>query len=60
MLVARYYVYKCRCEGNKPNIMSFLRYLTDKYHVDKHIAIKNQRIETFEQEWCNWISLLLN
>ena len=59
-LVARFYVYKSRCEAKKPNILSFLRYLTEKYYVIRFIAIKNLKIESFEQEWADWIPMLLN
>ena len=60
MIVARYYIYKTRCEDSKPNILSFVQYLTNKHKTMKYIALKNQVFDKFNQEWMPWKCLLID
>lgn len=43
-LVARYFIYKCRCEKIIPDILAFKRYLKMKYDVEKYISGKNLNV----------------
>ena len=57
-LVAKFYVYKCRCEGSLPNMFAFRNYLHDKYCVEKYIAMKNMSIDKFDSDWQRWENFL--
>ena len=54
ILVAKYYIYKSRCEGSLPNIFNFRHYLHDKYCVEKYIAMKNLVLDKFDRDWQGW------
>ena len=54
ILVAKYYVYKCRCEGSLPNLFCFRNYLHDKYCVEKYISMKNLTLDKFNEDWQGW------
>ena len=57
MLVLRFYIYKCRCEGSLPQHVAFIQYLHKKYLVEHEIARQNLKLENFEQRWLKWQSL---
>ena len=54
IMVAKYYIYKSRCEGSLPNIFNFRIYLHDKYCVEKYIAMKNMLLDKFDRDWQGW------
>ena len=54
ILVAKFYIYKSRCEGSLPNLFSFRYYLHDKYCVERYIAMKNLSIDKFDRDWQGW------
>ena len=58
--VARYFVYKSRCEECIPIFASFLNYFKSKYQTIRYIATKNNIIEQFDKEWENWQKLILS
>ena len=58
--VARYFVYKSRCEECIPIFASFLNYFKSKYQTIRYIATKNNIIEQFDKEWENWQELILS
>jgi len=55
LTVAKYYIYKCKCEKLLPNVSVFRRYLKTKYEVEKFIACKNFNIDTFSKMWADWM-----
>ena len=59
MLVLRYFIYKCRCEGSLPAIVPFKQYLHKQYLVELHIARQNYKIVNFEIKWFKWHFLFL-
>ena len=54
MLVVRFYIYKCRCEGSQPVFVSFQQYMKKVYLVQKQIARQNHVLNSFEDKWINW------
>ena len=54
ILVAKFYVYKSRCEGSLPNMFAFRNYIHDKYCVEKYIAMKNMLLDKFDRDWHGW------
>ena len=57
-LVAKYFLYKCRCEDVLPTLLNFRHYLTKYYETEKTIAIKNQTLDRFEMKWNTWNRLV--
>ena len=49
-LVAKYFVYKSRCEEILPVFASFLKYFAMKFETLKYIAMKNFCIDKFNRE----------
>ena len=58
ILILRFFVYKCRCEGSVPTMPAFQHYLHRKYLVDQQIARQNQKSLLFEQNWVKWQTIL--
>ena len=58
LLVCRFYIYKCRCEGAIPNFEHFRKYLTMKYKIEKCIALRNENHDVFNEQWHQYRTLL--
>ena len=58
LLSARFYVYRCRCSNQIPNLWSFIMYLSDLYVVIRFISMKNQTVSKFDKEWEKWKCIL--
>ena len=54
MLVAKYFIYKCRCEETLPTVISFFKYFSMKINTERYIAKKNNKLDKFENEWNMW------
>ena len=54
LLAARFYIYRCRCSGQLPSLLSFVNYLSNLYNVLRYISLKNQNIEKFDRDWQIW------
>ena len=54
VLVAKYFIYKCRCEETLPTTLSFFTYFGMKINTERYIAKKNNRLDNFENEWYKW------
>ena len=58
LVLAKYFIYRCRFQNTAPTVLNFVHYLKNQYTILKHIAMKNQNTEKFENEWEIWIPLL--
>ena len=56
ILVAKYFIYKSRCEECIPIFDSFKTYFKKKIQTVRYIAMKNNALEQFETEWELWKS----
>ena len=54
ILVARYFIYKCKLEGLLPQISNFKMYINSKYKVEKYNAGIRGELESFSQKWEPW------
>ena len=54
ILVARYFIYKCKLEGLLPQISNFKIYINSKYKVEKYNAGIRGELESFSQKWEPW------
>ena len=47
LILTRYYIYKCRINGNRPSITEWIKEVNFFIHVEKMIAIKTDRYPIF-------------
>ena len=50
-LIAKKYIYDCKCINSKPNIYLFKYKLKSYYEAEKLIALENNRTEEFDLKW---------
>ena len=48
ILFAKFYIYKCKFESNKPSIKPFLQQLTHRIRIERTIANNNNK---YKEEW---------
>ena len=58
LILTRYYIYKCRINGNRPSIAEWIKEVTFFIHIEKMIAIKTDRYPIFIKHWGKWLNLL--
>ena len=60
MILAKYFVYKKRCENENaaPNVDAFVLYLKSYYNAMKFIAMKNSNKDRFAEDCSQWKNLL--
>ena len=56
--MCKYYIYKCRCEETIPLLVPFVNYLKSKHHTNKFIALKNDKLEKFNEDWNQWKNIV--
>ena len=54
----RYYIYKCRKNGNRPSITEWIKEVTFLYILKKTIAINYDRYPIFIKHSGKWLNLL--
>ena len=59
ILIAKFYIYKTRCEDASPTFPLFRKYLTNIFEIERFIAMKNHAIENFNDKWTDWDKLIL-
>lgn len=57
-LVAKYFIYKSRCEEVLPVFASFLGYFAKYFETIRYIAIKNMCKDKFDNDWENYKFLI--
>ena len=45
ILLAKYYIFSCKCLKDKPNFNHFKNYMLDKINAEKHIAQRKDKAE---------------
>ena len=58
ILLAKFYVYKCKIENMLPNFQSFMVYLKQKYNIEKYNATVNGVKTKFDQNWSMYATLV--
>ena len=59
ILLAKFYLYRCKYRSNSPRLKFFLLMLKDYYFVQKYNATVYCRIVSFDSEWKRWLPLFL-
>ena len=55
--VAKYFIYKSRCEECIPIFETFKVYFKKKFQIIRYIAMKNNALDQFDIEWELWSNL---
>ena len=51
MLLAKYFIYQCRCAKESINIFKFKKTVYQIKKVEKYIAVKNNKLVKFGMKW---------
>ena len=57
LIITRYYIYKCRINNKRLNLLTWRKEVNRFLSVEKMIAIKNGYFEKFNRHWNKWIVL---
>ena len=50
-LITKQYIYRCRCQQKKPQVLSLLEEFKFNYHIEKIIAKESGRFKKFNSRW---------
>ena len=50
-LIAKQYIYRCRCLGEKPTLIALVAQIRSVENVEKFIAKKNNKLHVHERNW---------
>ena len=51
LMLAKYFIFRCKCQQEKPNLNHFKNYFKDKINIEKHIAIRKGKIDIHHAKW---------
>lgn len=51
ILLAKYFIFKSKCEGKIPSCAMFVQYLCIRLNLEKTIATMKKKINTFNRRW---------
>lgn len=57
LLLAKFYIYKCRCAKREPNITAFKNELGLRYSIEKKIHFCNKTLDKFQSKWRQYHTL---
>lgn len=58
LLLGKQFIYRMKIEEKMPSFNAFKNTIALQYKIDKHISVKTQTQNTFEQKWKTYIDLL--
>ena len=58
ILLAKFFIYKCKVSKNIPRISEFKKYLNIRYETEKYISRVNMTYDKFLAKWYYWENLL--
>ena len=51
IVLAKYFIFKCKCQQEKPNFNHFKNYFKEKINIEKHIAYRKGKAEMHNAYW---------
>ena len=51
LLLARYYIFRCKFNNTKPSILEYLYQIKSKLQLEKQISVTIGRQKAFEKKW---------
>ena len=51
VMLAKFYISKCKWQETAPNLKVFLRILRDKYTVERYLHITTDKLRDFDLQW---------
>ena len=58
LVLCKYFIYRCRCEETIPLVLPFVNYFRIKHQTNRFIALKNCKIEKFNENWELWKNII--
>ena len=60
LLIAKYFIYKCKLNKTKPTLRVFIEKIKLIYHIEREIAKRNDRLQKHYEKWEKNIASLLS
>ena len=60
LLLAKFYIYKCKVQNVKLNINNFKKEVQQKYIIEKHLYYSKNKLALFFTKWSLYHSLVEN
>ena len=51
LLLAKFFIYKCKCENKLPQIQHFICYLRNRFVIEKYVSYINMSHQQFTMQW---------
>lgn len=51
LLFAKFYIYKCKFQNDRPNIRQFIMQLGNRFIIERTLAFKNNKETEFDRNW---------
>ena len=51
LLFAKFYIYKCKFQNDRPNIRQFIMQLENRFIIERTLAFKNNKETEFDRNW---------
>ena len=58
VMLAKFYIYKCKGQETAPNLKVFLRILKDRYSVEIYSHITTDKLHDFDLQWLPYKGLI--
>ena len=58
ILLAKFFIYKCKLNNTLPNYKNYLTYLKNRYQLEYYLAKVNDRVEQFNSNWYQYMVIL--
>ena len=56
-LLAKYYIFKCKCTKDKPSFNHFKNYFKEKLKVEKRIFVRKDKLDIHNAIWTPFIHI---
>ena len=58
-LQAKYFIYSMKCQNKNISLLGLISSIKSMYEINKEIAIKNNKKESFDEAWDGWSNLFI-
>lgn len=59
VVLAKFYIYKCKWHETASNFKAFLRILTNRYTLERYLHITSWKLHEFDLQWLPYKGLLI-
>jgi len=59
ILMAKFYIYKCKLQDTQPILNTFTLLLQNRYNIERYIAAVNDKTSQFDTTWAPYLPIIL-